>query len=376
MSHTYWNQAAVYSLLAYAPFGETYVQAGAVDTSFTGAGSGLCFLFRRHSSTQGRRLSPDPAGLAAVNPANPQAWNRYAYVSNNPLALVDPLGLVPPCTNDPNDGKICAVQSITVTPGTMPGCVASGTEGCIPFPCSVLGNGGGPPSPVTIGGSPSGGGSGNSGSSVGAANNQNVAKSAKDECSAGYYNSTAGKLIDFGTVLGLVPAWSPNASQNFTEIATLGRPKYGGLSATATAANKWNVVTIQSLNTTTTIGSSAAGGFAYGGANFGAPASVAVAKWYQWDSLAGSSKLCGGEGLTGVVHDESIRFLQAVHRKLGLAAKEVRLDIGSRRIQVGRSLQGNSHECPPNSYAQHSAHPQTGANASGLRREPLHNAKA
>jgi len=41
---------------------------------------------------QGRWLSPDPAGLGAVDPANPQTWNRYAYVGNNPLSLIDPLG--------------------------------------------------------------------------------------------------------------------------------------------------------------------------------------------------------------------------------------------------------------------------------------------
>jgi hypothetical protein len=49
-----------------------------------------------------------------------------------------------------------------------------------------------------------------------------------------------------------------------------------------------------------------AGAFAYGGANVGSPASLAVAKWYQWDSIGGSSKglfteLSGGEGVTGGV---------------------------------------------------------------------------
>jgi Zn-dependent alcohol dehydrogenase len=29
----------------------------------------------------------------AVSVANPQSWNRYGYVRNNPLALVDPFGL-------------------------------------------------------------------------------------------------------------------------------------------------------------------------------------------------------------------------------------------------------------------------------------------
>jgi RHS repeat-associated protein len=51
------------------------------------------FLLRQQSAAQGRWLAPDPAGLAAVDIANPQTWNRYAYVANNPLGNVDPLGL-------------------------------------------------------------------------------------------------------------------------------------------------------------------------------------------------------------------------------------------------------------------------------------------
>jgi hypothetical protein len=38
-------------------------------------------------------FQPDPAGLAAVDPSNPQTWNRYAYVGNNPMSNVDPSGL-------------------------------------------------------------------------------------------------------------------------------------------------------------------------------------------------------------------------------------------------------------------------------------------
>jgi RHS repeat-associated protein len=76
------------------------------DGSFTGQTQDVVqgqtgiydFLFRQHASSQGRWLVPDPAGLAAVDPTNPQTWNRYAYVANNPLSNIDPIGLkVVPC---------------------------------------------------------------------------------------------------------------------------------------------------------------------------------------------------------------------------------------------------------------------------------------
>jgi hypothetical protein len=49
-----------------------------------------------------RWSSPDPLGLGAVNPGNPQSWNRYAYVMNDPLALSDPTGLFAPVPPPPD----------------------------------------------------------------------------------------------------------------------------------------------------------------------------------------------------------------------------------------------------------------------------------
>jgi RHS repeat-associated protein len=46
-------------------------------------------LHRKYSASLARWLSPDPK---AGTPTNPQSWNRYPYVINNPLMLVDPLG--------------------------------------------------------------------------------------------------------------------------------------------------------------------------------------------------------------------------------------------------------------------------------------------
>ena len=86
---------------AFAPYGETYAEIGSGGRSFTGQTQDVLagptgiydFLFRQQASSQGRWLVPDPAGLAAVDLTNPQTWNRYAYVGNNPLSNVDPLGL-------------------------------------------------------------------------------------------------------------------------------------------------------------------------------------------------------------------------------------------------------------------------------------------
>jgi len=49
--------------------------------------------YREYSPVQGRWISPDPTGLNAVDITNPQSWNRYAYVYNNPLSNIDPWGL-------------------------------------------------------------------------------------------------------------------------------------------------------------------------------------------------------------------------------------------------------------------------------------------
>jgi len=93
----------VNSTVAHAPFGETY--AGDAS-SFTGQqtddGNIYNFPERRYASSQGRWLSPDPAGSGAVDPSNPQSWNRYAYVMNNPLRFIDPSGMIL-CDYGPSD---------------------------------------------------------------------------------------------------------------------------------------------------------------------------------------------------------------------------------------------------------------------------------
>ena len=56
--------------------------------------NGLDYAWNRyHQAGHGRFLSPDPnaAGAAAIAP---QSWNRYMYVTGDPINLADPTGLV------------------------------------------------------------------------------------------------------------------------------------------------------------------------------------------------------------------------------------------------------------------------------------------
>ncbi len=88
--------------VVYSPFGDIASESGTgtADRNFTGQNQDLSGIFydfpaREYSQGEGRWISPDPAGLAAVDPANPQSWNRYAYVNNSPLNLIDPTGMDP-----------------------------------------------------------------------------------------------------------------------------------------------------------------------------------------------------------------------------------------------------------------------------------------
>src|SRR6185437_11403294 len=77
------------------------------------------FPMREYSPSQGRWWTPDPAGLAAVDPSNPQSWNRYAYVNGRPLDATDPLGLAAqqPCLDGGNcnwDPVGCTIDGMDV----------------------------------------------------------------------------------------------------------------------------------------------------------------------------------------------------------------------------------------------------------------------
>jgi RHS repeat-associated protein len=55
--------------------------------------SGLDYFGARHNgSTMGRFMTPDPLQIMKQKLVDPQQWNMYAYVRNNPLRFVDPTG--------------------------------------------------------------------------------------------------------------------------------------------------------------------------------------------------------------------------------------------------------------------------------------------
>jgi RHS repeat-associated protein len=81
------------------PYGGLFSSTGSDPNhyKFTGkerdSESGLDnFGARYNASTTGRFMTPDPKMPSVRHLLNPEKWNKYAYVLNNPLALVDPDG--------------------------------------------------------------------------------------------------------------------------------------------------------------------------------------------------------------------------------------------------------------------------------------------
>jgi RHS repeat-associated protein len=82
-----------------SPYGdETSSCNRATEQFFTGkerdTESGLDYFDARYyGSSMGRFMSPDPVFASPERVADPQQWNMYAYVRNNPLSRTDPTGL-------------------------------------------------------------------------------------------------------------------------------------------------------------------------------------------------------------------------------------------------------------------------------------------
>ncbi len=89
------------------PYGELVVNSTADNFLFTDherdSENGTdATLYRHYASTEGRWLSPDPSN-GSYNLLDPQSLNRYAYVTNRPMAKVDQLGLDDDDDDDDDD---------------------------------------------------------------------------------------------------------------------------------------------------------------------------------------------------------------------------------------------------------------------------------
>jgi RHS repeat-associated protein len=74
--------------------------------------TGLDFAQARYyANVQGRFTSVDPL-MASATVRNPQTWNRYAYVLNNPLTLIDPDGMKEISVQDCKKDSTCVVVRI------------------------------------------------------------------------------------------------------------------------------------------------------------------------------------------------------------------------------------------------------------------------
>jgi RHS repeat-associated protein len=113
------------------PFGDWLTCTGS-DSSpmhFTGkerdSESGNDYFGARYMSSQyGRFMSPDPSGGHFMNP---QSLNRYAYVHNNPLNLIDPTGRDCVYTDNLDSDGTVTVQRGDCTSDTDNGIFVNGT---------------------------------------------------------------------------------------------------------------------------------------------------------------------------------------------------------------------------------------------------------
>ena len=126
--------------LAYSPYGATY--AGSGPDAFTGQWVDTPdnlndFQHRLLAPMMGRWLSPDPAGIAAVNFSDPQSWNEYAYVGDQPLEATDPTGLL--CTPGNCPWSMGAADFMLALPDGFGGVIAPPPLS----PTMILGFGGG-----------------------------------------------------------------------------------------------------------------------------------------------------------------------------------------------------------------------------------------
>lgn len=79
------------------PFGESWYSTGTVDKwKFTSyerdSDTGLDYALMRFDSARLARFMTPDAYMGSIDGSDPQSWNRYTYVGNDPCNATDPLG--------------------------------------------------------------------------------------------------------------------------------------------------------------------------------------------------------------------------------------------------------------------------------------------
>src|SRR5690348_14560022 len=99
------HTAAVVNDTIWYPFGDFWAETQVNGQSFAGTEQRLASDLdltpnRLYDYGDYRWLTPDPGGKKVVHLDDPQTWNMYAYVRNNPTTLTDPSGLKLECDGD------------------------------------------------------------------------------------------------------------------------------------------------------------------------------------------------------------------------------------------------------------------------------------
>jgi RHS repeat-associated protein len=142
------NTGAAFGERMYYPYGQSWSTAGAWVTQEFAAfrdsvlgGDDVYVTPSRHYRTDVNRwMSPDPL---AGDVLNPQSLNRYAYVLNNPINLIDPLGGPPETPEERRERIQEHIDAVIARIGRMEARTQSmASSGCsldwAPIPCSAL----------------------------------------------------------------------------------------------------------------------------------------------------------------------------------------------------------------------------------------------
>jgi RHS repeat-associated protein len=241
------------------PFGETWYETGTAskwkfNSYERDSESSLDYAtFRYDASRLGRFMTPDPIGGPA---GDPQSLNRYAYVGNDPLNVVDPLGLSgePPvrgvCLTPEFDFEVCKGGGSSGQGGSSGGrVVLSGPGGCAFYQLHQVETAGGAyyyyEGFFCGGGEGRGGGVNNGGVHIGGAAN-NRPKQTKQQCIQNalqnkFGNFVANKVIPEFSLLSLADNWRAfakgSAISTGVKLSTWGTALAYGKIMTATGTN-------------------------------------------------------------------------------------------------------------------------------------------